>query len=57
MINFEGDEWHVAVARNLEEEKKLIEVASNLLDIAKKTEWLYIGRESRISQGAGSLAG
>jgi hypothetical protein len=25
LINFESDEWHVAHARNLEEESKLIE--------------------------------
>jgi integrase len=26
LVNFEGDEWHVAVAKDLEEEKKLIEI-------------------------------
>jgi len=26
LVSFENEEWHVAVAKNLEEEKKLIEV-------------------------------
>ena len=36
LINFEGDEWHVAVARNLEEEKKLIEVGFEFVRYSEK---------------------
>ncbi|MEM5853682.1 MAG: tyrosine-type recombinase/integrase [Candidatus Aenigmatarchaeota archaeon] len=38
LISFEGDEWHVAVARSLEEEKKLIEVGFEFVRYSEKDE-------------------
>ena len=36
LVNFEGDEWHVAVAKDLEEEKKLIEVGFEFVRYSEK---------------------
>jgi len=38
LVNFEDDEWHVAVARNLEEEKKLIEAGFEFVRYSEKDE-------------------
>ena len=38
LINFESDEWHVAYARNLEEENRLIEAAFEYVRYSKKDE-------------------
>jgi hypothetical protein len=38
LINFESDEWHVAHARNLEEENKLIEAGFEYVRCSEKDE-------------------
>jgi hypothetical protein len=38
LINFESDEWHVAHARNLEEEGKLIEACFEYVRYSNKDE-------------------
>jgi len=38
LVNFEDDEWHMAVARNLEEEKKLIEAGFEFVRYSEKDE-------------------
>ena len=38
LINFENDEWHVAHARNLEEENKLIEAGFEYVRYSEKDE-------------------
>ncbi|MEM2567274.1 MAG: hypothetical protein QXH20_02230 [Candidatus Bathyarchaeia archaeon] len=38
LINFESDEWHVATAQNLEEEKKLIEAGFEFVRYSEKDE-------------------
>src|SRR4030042_1518534 len=38
LINFESDEWHVAHARNLEEENRLIEAAFEYVRYSQKDE-------------------
>jgi hypothetical protein len=38
LINFESDEWHVANARNLEEENKLIEAGFEYVRYSEKDE-------------------
>jgi hypothetical protein len=38
LINFEGDDWHVAHARNLEEENKLIEAGFEYVRYSEKDE-------------------
>ena len=38
LINFESDEWHVAHARNLEEESKLIEAEFEYVRYSDKDE-------------------
>ncbi len=38
LINFESDEWHVATAKNLEEEKKLIEAGFEFVRYSEKDE-------------------
>ena len=59
LINFESDEWHVATAKNLEEEKKLIEAGFEFVRYSEKTKWLYTAKENKISssivQGSGSI--
>ena len=37
-INFESDDWHVAHARNLEEENKLIEAGFEYVRYSEKDE-------------------
>jgi hypothetical protein len=54
LVSFENEEWHVAVAKNLEEEKKLIEVGFEFVRYRKGTELPYTERESRLSQWARS---
>lgn len=36
LINFESDEWHVATAQNLKEEKKLIEAGFEFVRYSEK---------------------
>ena len=50
LINFESDEWHVAHAKNLEEETKLIESGFDYVRYSEKTAWLYIGNASRVDK-------
>jgi hypothetical protein len=38
LINFESDEWHVAHARNLEEENELIEAGFEYVRYSEKDE-------------------
>ena len=38
LVNFESDEWHVATARNLDEEKKLIEAGFEFVRYSEKDE-------------------
>jgi len=38
LIDFEGDEWHVAAAQNLEEEKKLIETGFDFVRYSERDE-------------------
>jgi hypothetical protein len=38
LINFESDEWHVANAKNLDEENKLIEAGFEYLRYSNKDE-------------------
>ena len=38
LINFESDEWHVAHARNLEEENRLIEAGFEYVRYSQKDE-------------------
>ncbi|MEM2922136.1 MAG: site-specific integrase [Candidatus Bathyarchaeia archaeon] len=38
LINFESDEWHVATAQNLEEEKKLLEAGFEFVRYSEKDE-------------------
>ena len=38
LINFESDEWHVAHARNLEEETKLIETGFEYVRYSNKDQ-------------------
>jgi len=38
LLNFENDEWHVAHARNLEEENKLIEAGFEYVRYSEKDE-------------------
>ena len=38
LINFESDEWHVAHARTLEEETKLIEAGFEYVRYSEKTK-------------------
>lgn len=38
LTNFESDEWHVAIAQNLEEEKKLIEASFEFVRYSEKDE-------------------
>jgi len=38
LINFENDQFHVAHARNLEEEKKLIEAGFEFIRFSEKDE-------------------
>jgi hypothetical protein len=38
LINFENDQYHVAHARNLEEEKKLIEAGFEFIRYSQKDE-------------------
>ena len=56
LIDLESDEWHVAHARNLEEENKLIEVGLIMFDTAKKTAWPSIENgNSRLVECPGSI--
>lgn len=38
LVDFESDEWHVSTARNLEEEKKLIEAGFEFVRYSEKDE-------------------
>jgi hypothetical protein len=38
LINFESDEWHVATARSLEEEKKLLEAGFEYVRYSDRNE-------------------
>ena len=38
LLNFENDEWHVAKAKNLEEESKLIEAGFEYVRYSEKDE-------------------